>query len=91
MQIIGLAKPHSSGNQNLIVILSEVEADKITGVAGKPHTPHRYKAGATVNINEVYNKVKFINENMESLKTAIADGKSSSEAIENALPLEDSP
>ena len=88
MQIIALAKPHSSGNQNLVVILSEVEADKITGVAGKPHTPHRYKAGATVNISKIYNKVKFINENIEALKTAIVDGKASSEAIESALPLE---
>lgn len=90
MQIIGIAKPASSGNQNLMIIVSEVEMDKITGIAGKPHTPHRYKAGAVVNIGKIYNKVKFINENIEALKTAIADGKASSEAIENSLPLGES-
>ena len=64
MEIIGLGKPAASGNQVLICKLTEVEADKITGAAGKPHTPHRYKAGAKINLSQIYNRVKWINENI---------------------------
>lgn len=88
MKIIGLAKPDANGNQNLIVMLSEVEADKITGVAGKTHTPHRYKAGVAVNIGTIYNRVKYINENIDTLKAAMAAAQTSAEEIEDSLPLD---
>ncbi len=88
MQIIGIAKSASSGNQNLVLIVSEVEMDKITGIAGKPHTPHRYKAGVVVNIGKIYNKLKWINKHADALKAAMATTQISAAEIEKALPLD---
>lgn len=90
MKIIGLAKPNANGNQNLVVTLTEIEADKITGVAGKQHTPHRYQAGTDVNIGKIYNLVGWINKHKEAIKSAMVTTQASAAEIENSLPLEDS-
>ncbi len=91
MQIIGIAKSASSGNQNLVLIVSEVEMDKITGIEGKEHIPHRYRVGAVVNLGKVYGRVKYINENIDALKAAMTTTQTSAAKIKKALPLEDSP
>lgn len=85
MKIIGLAKSDANGNQNLIVSIKEVEADKITGVAGKQHIPHRYKADVDVDvpISKVFASVSW-----DALKAATADIKAGVENIENSLPLD---
>lgn len=88
MKILGLGKPLASGNQVLICQLAEVEVDKITGSAGKPHTPHRYKAGVTINLSPIYNKVKWINENIEAIRAAMAATKVNATEIEDSIPLE---
>jgi len=88
MEILGIATPQQNGNQNLICRLTEVEMDKITGIAGKDHTPHRYKAGAVVDTSKIYNKVKYINDNMDKLRAAMVATKVNAMEIENSLPLE---
>jgi hypothetical protein len=88
MEIIGLAKPDESGNQNLICRLKEVEADKITGIAGKPHTPHRYKAGAVINLDRIYNKVKYLNEKMAEIIAAATETEVNAAEIKESFPLE---
>ena len=88
MKILAIAKPDASGNQNLICILKEVEADKITGSAGKPHIAHRYKAGMDLPLSKIYNMVKWINENVEAIRAAMAETKINATEIEEALPLE---
>ncbi len=89
MKIIGIGEPLASKNQVLICELSEVEADKITGIAGKSHTPHRYKAGAVVNLGKIYNKVKHINEKMAEIwAAAVATGVNAQE-IKDSFPIED--
>jgi len=87
MKIIAIAKPLPSGNQVLICEVSEVEADKITGIAGKSYTPHRYKAGAVVNLSDIYNKVKSLNENEEEIKAAAAETKINADEIIGSFPL----
>ena len=88
MKILAIAKPDASGNQNLICILKEVEADKITGSAGKPHAPHRYKAGMDLVIGKIYNRIKYFNENFDAIKAAMAETKVNVQEIEDSLPLE---
>ncbi len=85
MEIIAIAKPDPSGNQNLICMFKEVEVDKITGAAGKPHTPHRYKAGAVVDIGPIYNRQKKISENIDSLKVMLAKSQIDTSELETAL------
>ena len=87
MKIIGLAKPDAGGNQNLICTLKEVEVDKITGVAGKPHTPHRYKAGTDINLGKIYNRVKAINENIDEIRAAMIATKGNADEIDAAIPI----
>jgi len=87
MKVIALAKPLESGNQVLICEVSEVEADKITGIAGKSHTPHRYKAGAEVNLSDIYSKVKYLNENEEEIKAWAAETKVSADEMIESYPL----
>ncbi len=88
MQIIGIAKPASSGNQNIIVSLTEVEADMITGVTGKQHIAHRYRAGAIVDIGKVYNQVEWVNQHTTELRVAMAAAQISAAEIEDSLPVE---
>ncbi len=88
MKIIGLAKPKASGVQVLICELVEAEVDKITGIAGKPHAPHRYKAGAVINLGKIYNRVKLINEKIDEIKAAAAQTQVDAGEIEAAFPID---
>ena len=89
MKIIGLGKPIASGNQVLICQLSEVELDKITGSAGKTHAPHRYKAGAVINLNKIYNRIKYFNENFDAIQAAVDVIRAGADGIDNATPIEE--
>ncbi len=70
-----------------VVEITEVEADMITGVAGRPHISGRYKPGVIVNLTSIYNKVKRINEKFDEIKAAVLTVKSSADDIDNAIPL----
>lgn len=70
-----------------IVEMTEVEADMITGVAGKPHIAGRYKLGVTVNIAAIYDKVKRINERHAEIVAAATEIKSDADDMVNAIPL----
>ncbi len=92
MQIIGLGKITKNQDnvitkREFVVTMTETELDKITGIAGKPHHHGRHKIGA-VAINKVYNRVKWINENMEAIKMAMVETKANAQEIEDSIPLE---
>ncbi len=89
MEIIAIAKPTASGAQVLICKLVEAEVDKITGIAGKPHSPHRYKAGAKINLGKIYNRVKYLNEKMDEILAAAAETKINADEITNSYPIEE--
>ncbi len=88
MEILGLRKPDANRNQNIIVSLTEVEADMITGITGKQHIEHRYRAGAIVNLGKVYNQVEWVNQHITILRAAMAAAQTSAAEIESSLPVE---
>lgn len=88
MKIIGIGKPKASGVQVLICELVEAEVDKITGIAGKPHAPHRYKAGAVINLSKIYNKVRHLNEKMAQILAAADATGVNAQEIKDSFPLE---
>lgn len=94
MKILGTGKVTKVEGQvterRYIVEITEDEADMITGIAGRPHISGRYKPGREVNIGEIYNKVKSINEKHAEIKAAAIELKSDAEDIENAIPLTES-
>ena len=91
MKVLGIAKvTREQGvvtERRYIVEVTEDEADKITGVAGKPHAPNRYKPGMTINISKIYDKVKRINERHAEIVAAAIELKLDAEDIKNAIPL----
>lgn len=87
---IGKVTKDSQGKvieRELLVEITEAEADMITGVAGRPHISGRYKPGKEVNITAIYQKVKQINEKHTIIKSALRAIKSSADDIDNSIPL----
>lgn len=82
MNILGVGK-----DKSIIVELTEAEADMITGVAGKVHISGRYKAGKSVNVAEIYNKVDTINKKSVELKAAAVTIRDAVDTIENNIIL----
>lgn len=92
MKFLGIAKITKDAQgkvteRRYVVEITEDEADRITGVAGRPHISGRYKPGVTVNITAIYNKVKQINERYAEIKAAVIAVKASADEIDNAIPL----
>ena len=92
MEIIGLGEPVKDEDgkvidKKYIVEITETEFDMITGIAGKPHISSRYKPGRDVNIANIYNKVKKINEKEAIIRSAAATVKASADSITNSIPL----
>ena len=92
MEIIGLGKPVKDEqgvviDKKYIVEITETEFDMITGIAGRPHISSRYKPGRDVNIANIYNKVKKINEKEAIIRSAAATVKASADSITNSIPL----
>ena len=93
MEIIGTGKitKDEDGNviqRDIVVEITEKEADMITGVAGRPHQSGRYKPGRNVNISSIYNKVKRINEKHAEIKAAALKVKTDADVISNSIPLD---
>ena len=87
MEIVAQAK--KKGNQKqFIVKLSEIELDKVTGIAGRPHIEGRYKAGTIVNVGKTYDNVKHLNENIDAILQAAEETKTKAEEILTSFPLE---
>ena len=86
MEIVGRIKDKGTAKRYQ-VILSEIEIDKITGIADKPHTTGRYLPGMTINISKIYNKVKRIAENFVVIKQRMAELKIKAQEVEDNLPL----
>jgi len=73
-----------------ITEITEDEADKITGVAGKPHIAGRYRPGVQVNVAKIYDKVERINKSHAEIKAAAKEVQADAAEMENAIPLNDS-
>lgn len=90
MKILGTGKSSKKGkddSREYIVLITEAEADMITGITGKPHISGRYKPGAEVNISVIYDKVKLINDKHEEIVAAAIELKSDADEIATAIPL----
>ena len=70
-----------------IVLITEAEADMITGVAGLTHITGRYRPGVEVNVTDIYEKVKEINKSAAKIEEAVLAVKSHADDIANAIPL----
>ncbi len=73
--------------RHYIVDITEDEADRIMGIAGRPHISNRYRPGVNVNISAIYDKVKRINDRYAEIIAAATEVKSDADDIVNALPL----
>ena len=73
--------------RHYIVDITEDEADRIMGIAGRPHISNRYRPGVNVNISAIYDKVKRINDRYAEIIVAATEVKSDADDIVNALPL----
>jgi len=94
MQFLGIGKTTKDAQGNVterkyIVEITEDEADRITGVAGKSHISGRYKPGVTVNITAIYDKVKRINERHAEIVAAAKELQADAADMEKAIPLEE--
>lgn len=92
MEFLGLGKVTRDKDgtvteRRYIVEMTEVEADMITGIAGKPHISGRYKPGKQVNIATIYDKVKRINERHAEIVAAATEIKSDADDMVKAIPL----
>ncbi len=73
--------------RHYIVDITEDEADRVMGIAGRPHISNRYRPGVNVNISAIYDKVKRINDRYAEIIAAATEVKSDADDIVNALPL----
>ena len=89
MEITAQLKNKPSGTRQYLVSVTEIELDKLTGVAGLPSAGVKYKLGAVVNVGKIYNKVKHLNEKKAEILAAAAVTKTSAEEIENSYPIEE--
>ncbi len=92
MKFIGIGKIKKDQNgkvaeRKYIVEMTEVEADKITGVAGKPHISGRYKPGMQINISAIYDKVERINKRHTEIKAAAIELQADAADMVDAIPL----
>lgn len=89
MRFIGTGKVDKTTPSKTIYIveITEDEADKTTGVAGKPHISGRYKPGVTVNISAIYDKVKAINERYAEIVAGAKEIQADALEIETKMPL----
>ena len=89
MKILGVGKidKRDTNKTKYVAEITEAEADMITGVAGKPHISGRYKPDMSINISEIYLKVKSINERYAEIVAAAAEVKSDADDIAKAIPL----
>ncbi len=89
MIIVGRIKDGPNDRKEYQVTLTEVEIDKITGIADKPHQTGRYRPGMKLNISAIYNKVKKIAENFTMIKLRMQETKIAAQEIDDNLPLID--
>ena len=89
MKILGTGKVNkTTPNKTIYIVeITEAEADKITGIAGKPHISGRYKPGVTVNISAIYDKVKAINERHAEIVAGVKEIQADAAEIEIKMPL----
>ncbi len=92
MEILGLGEPVKDVDgkvidKKYIIEVTETEFDMITGIAGRPHISSRYKPGRDVNITDVYQRVKRINEKEAIIRSAAQTVKVSADSITNSIPL----
>ena len=87
MKITAQIEDGPNKQKRYLVELSEVEIDKITGIAGTPHNPARYKAGQSIDISRIYNKVKQIVENNAAIRLSMQQMKIKAKEIEDSLQL----
>ena len=93
MIILGIGKPIKDDQGNVtsktyIVELTEGEFDQVTGIAGRPHIASRYKPGRDVNLADVYQRVKYLNEKEAEIKVAANNTIANANDILNAFPIE---
>lgn len=92
MKILGIGKIKKDAQgkvteRRYIVEITEVEADMITGIAGKPHIAGRYKPGRQVDIATIYDKVKRINERHAEIIAGATEIKKDATDMIKAMPL----
>ena len=89
MKFLGTGKVDKKDSSKTIYIveITEDEADKITGVAGKVHISGRYKPGVTVNISAIYDKVKAINERHAEIVAGVKELQADAAELESKIPL----
>ena len=91
MKFLGTGKVTKKGGvvteRHYIVDITEDEADRIMGIAGRPHISGRYRPGVGVNISVIYDKVKQINDKHAEIVAAAQEVKSDADDIASALPL----
>lgn len=93
MKIIGVGKVTKDDKgvvigREILVSMTEVEADQITGVAGKPHIAGRYKPGIVINISRIYEKVERIIKSEAAIKQAANQTKTHADDIISSFPIE---
>lgn len=92
MRFLGLGKVTKKDGEVIercyIVDMTETEADMITGIAGRPHITGRYKPGKQVNIADIYNRVKHLNEKETKIKAAANETITNANEILNSFPIE---
>jgi len=93
MKIIGAGKVAKDDQgkvigREILVSMTEVEADQVTGIAGKPHIAGRYKPGRVINISGIYEKVERIIKKEATIKLAANQTKAHADDILNAFPIE---
>ena len=73
--------------RRFLIDVTEDEADKITGIAGRPHIANRYKVGREVDIASIYDKVKRINDRHTEIVAAARELQSDAADMVDAIPL----
>lgn len=86
MEIVGRGQPVNE-QKHYIVDMSEIEIDKILGVADKPHISGRYKPGQILSISKIYNKIKKLAANHIAIKAALQEIRTKTQESINELPI----
>ena len=87
MEVVARTKDGPDGKRNYLVEMTEIEIDKVSGIANKPHNSGRYRAGKIINVSRTYSRLSKIVERMEEIKVNMQEVRQAAQLIEDNLPI----